>query len=99
MTENGCDVPGEDSIPLPGVLNDTFRVDFYRGYVQAAQETVTYDRVPLKGYFAWSLLGAPWDPDPDEHPVPWCEPRRKQVTIPSCHLRHASLSSCQDTQL
>ncbi len=58
VTENGCDVPGEDAIPLPDVLDDTFRVDFYRGYVQAAQEAVTYDAVPLRGYFAWSLLGA-----------------------------------------
>lgn len=68
MTENGCDVPGEDKIPLPDVLDDTFRVDFYRGYVQAAQEAVTYDAVPLRGYFAWSLLGA--RPPPGRPTVP-----------------------------
>ena len=58
VTENGCDVPGESDIPLPDVLDDTFRVDFYAGYVRAAQEAVAYDAVPLRGYFAWSLLGA-----------------------------------------
>lgn len=52
-------MPGEDGIPLPDVLDDTFRVDFYVGYVRAAQEAVAYDAVPLRGYFAWSLLGAP----------------------------------------
>jgi len=70
VTENGCDVPGEDKIPLPDVLDDTFRVDFYRGYVQAAQEAVTYDAVPLRGYFAWSLLGA--RPPPGRAGLPHC---------------------------
>lgn len=31
VTENGCDVPGETQMPLGEALNDTFRVDFYKG--------------------------------------------------------------------
>ena len=58
VTENGCDVPNESGLPLADALNDTFRVNFYQGYVQAAQQAVN-DGVPLKGYFAWSLLGTP----------------------------------------
>ena len=58
VTENGVDVPNENSLLLADALNDTFRVNFYQGYVQAAQQAVN-DGVPLKGYFAWSLLGAP----------------------------------------
>ncbi|KAK9827612.1 hypothetical protein WJX81_006199 [Elliptochloris bilobata] len=56
VTENGCDVPGESGLALPEALNDTFRVNFYQGYVQAAAQAAAYDGVPLKGYFAWSLL-------------------------------------------
>lgn len=59
VTENGVDVPNENSLSLADALNDTFRVNFYQGYVQAAQQAVI-DGVPLKGYFAWSLLGAPF---------------------------------------
>lgn len=51
-------MPNENSLSLADALNDTFRVNFYQGYVQAAQQAVN-DGVPLKGYFAWSLLGAP----------------------------------------
>ena len=59
VTENGVDVPNENSLALADALNDTFRVNFYQGYVQAAQQAVN-DGVPLKGYFAWSLLVRPW---------------------------------------
>ena len=45
VTENGCDVPDENSIPLPAALNDTFRVDFYRGYVEQAIIAATVDKV------------------------------------------------------
>jgi hypothetical protein len=29
----GCDVPNESSLPLAQALNDTFRVNFYKGYI------------------------------------------------------------------
>jgi beta-glucosidase/6-phospho-beta-glucosidase/beta-galactosidase len=31
ITENGCDAPNEDSLPLAQALNDTFRVDYFKG--------------------------------------------------------------------
>lgn len=30
ITENGCDVPGEDAAAFPAVLEDSFRVQFYQ---------------------------------------------------------------------
>ena len=55
ITESGCDGPGEASARLPAVLNDSFRLDYYKGYVSAAVEAAAAG-VPIKGYFAWSLL-------------------------------------------
>jgi beta-glucosidase/6-phospho-beta-glucosidase/beta-galactosidase len=56
ITENGADAPGEDAAPWPALLNDTFRVEYFRSHVAAAEATVKEDGVPLVGYFAWSLL-------------------------------------------
>lgn len=35
VTENGCDAPGEDDVPFPDVLEDTFRVQFFQVDVPA----------------------------------------------------------------
>lgn len=56
VTENGVDVPGEDNLPLDKALDDTFRVDFYRAYIGNVAAAVVESGVPVKGYFAWSLL-------------------------------------------
>ena len=56
VTENGVSVPQEDNLPFPAVLKDTFRVQFYDSYLKAAAAAVKEDGVPLKTYFAWSLL-------------------------------------------
>jgi len=56
ITENGCDVPGEHEAKLEDALNDTFRVNYYREYLAAAAEAVSEFEVPLKGFFAWSLM-------------------------------------------
>jgi len=56
ITENGCDVPGEVGADLSTALNDTFREDYYRDYLASAALAVMEDKVPLKGYYAWSLL-------------------------------------------
>lgn len=45
MTENGFSVKGEANKALAEVLNDTERVDFYRGYVNAAIDAVEQDQV------------------------------------------------------
>jgi len=55
ITESGCDGPGEATAPLPAVLDDTFRTNYFKGYVAAAVEAAAAG-VPIKGYFAWSLL-------------------------------------------
>jgi beta-glucosidase len=55
MTENGCDCPGENTDPLPGVLNDTFRINFYEGYLNNVLMAVNEDGCDVRSYHAWSL--------------------------------------------
>ncbi|KAG5184300.1 glycoside hydrolase superfamily [Tribonema minus] len=56
ITENGCDVPGENALGLPFVLRDPFRIKYYQGYLSNVNLAVKEDNVPVIGYFAWSLL-------------------------------------------
>merc|ERR1712232_11238 len=56
MGEQGCDVPGENQLPLADALKDAFRVDYYRSYLQEVVKAVREASVPVRGYFAWSLL-------------------------------------------
>jgi beta-glucosidase len=56
ITENGVDEPNETAIPLPRVLNDTFRVDYYKSYLEEIRAAVVKDGVDLRGYLTWSLL-------------------------------------------
>lgn len=54
VTENGCSAPGDrQGAPLKPTLNDTWRVEWYRAYVEAASEAVRKDGVRLTKYFAW----------------------------------------------
>lgn len=55
ITENGCDILGESTLPLPEVLDDKFRVDYYKGYLEAVDKAIN-DGVDIRGYYAWSLL-------------------------------------------
>ena len=53
ITENGAafdDGPGSD-----GKINDQRRIEYFRSHLLAAHKAMTAG-VPLKGYFAWSLL-------------------------------------------
>ncbi|MFP6641477.1 MAG: GH1 family beta-glucosidase [Myxococcota bacterium] len=53
VTENGCaygDAPSDR-----GVVNDTRRIDFYRGYIEAVHRAIQ-DGADVRGYHAWSLL-------------------------------------------
>jgi beta-glucosidase len=52
VTENGCAM---DDQLVDGRVDDTDRLTYYRLYLSAAQRA-TADKLPLKGYFAWSLL-------------------------------------------
>jgi len=55
ITENGVDVPNENSIPLPDVLHDRFRIDFYDQYISNVSQAIT-EGVDVRGYFAWSFM-------------------------------------------
>jgi len=55
ITENGVDVPNENSIPLPEVLHDQFRVSFYEQYISNVSLAIS-EGVDVRGYFAWSLM-------------------------------------------
>ena len=52
ITENGCSYP---DVPVDGKVDDTLRVAFYKGYLEACQQTIA-EGIPLKGYFAWSFM-------------------------------------------
>lgn len=56
ITENGCPVPGESSLPIERALDDQFRVDYYRRYLEEMRKAIQLDGVNVVGYFAWSLV-------------------------------------------
>ena len=37
-------------------MHDTFRVEYYKGYIQNVIDGVTIDGINCKGYFGWSLM-------------------------------------------
>ena len=53
ITENGAAF--DDRADAEGLIHDTRRIDFLRGHLLAAQRAIA-SGVPLRGYFAWSLL-------------------------------------------
>jgi beta-glucosidase len=56
VTENGVSIPNENNFELPEVLNDSFRVRYYKGYLNAMLDAINLDGVQVHGYMAWSLL-------------------------------------------
>ncbi|WP_298474438.1 GH1 family beta-glucosidase [uncultured Maribacter sp.] len=52
ITENGCAYSDE---LVDGKVEDTNRVNFYKGYLEACEEAIS-EGVQLKGYFAWSFM-------------------------------------------
>ncbi|BFZ65203.1 hypothetical protein YB2330_006366 [Saitoella coloradoensis] len=55
-TENGMCAKDEGSLPLAEALNDTPRVEYYKGYLNAMLEAVVEDGVDVQSYFGWSLM-------------------------------------------
>lgn len=49
-------MPGESDKPLKEALQDTFRLDYYKGYIEGVCQAVAEDGVNLTGYYAWSLM-------------------------------------------
>ncbi|KJA16644.1 glycoside hydrolase family 1 protein [Hypholoma sublateritium FD-334 SS-4] len=56
VTENGFAAKSDALLSLPEVVHDADRVEYFRGYSNALLEAVVLDGVPVKSYFAWSLL-------------------------------------------
>ena len=56
VTENGTSVKGENDLPLAELLNDEFRCEYFRNYVNAMAESYALDGVDVRGYSAWSLM-------------------------------------------
>jgi beta-glucosidase len=53
ITENGAAC--HDYVNPDGTVEDTERIGYLRGHLQAARRAIG-DGVPLRGYFAWSLM-------------------------------------------
>lgn len=53
ITENGCAY--RESPDAQGVINDSRRVEFYRGYLTAVAKAIA-DGADVRGFHAWSLL-------------------------------------------
>ena len=53
VTENGAAF--DDVVSGDGRIHDARRVDYFRNHLSQAQHAIA-DGVPLKGYFAWSLM-------------------------------------------
>jgi len=54
--ENGVSCPNESSLPIEQALNDTFRLDYLKGYIGNLALTLIEDSVDVRGYFLWSLM-------------------------------------------
>jgi beta-glucosidase len=53
ITENGCACA--DQVDQRGEVNDTARIEYLKGHIRAIHRA-TVERLPLKGYFVWSLM-------------------------------------------
>ena len=53
ITENGA--ASYDYVNPDGVVEDPERIAYLHGHLQAARRAIA-DGVPLRGYFAWSLM-------------------------------------------
>jgi beta-glucosidase len=54
ITENGAAFPEPETV-TGDILEDPKRVAYYKGYLEAAEQAIA-EGVPLRGYFAWSLM-------------------------------------------
>ncbi|KIM42369.1 glycoside hydrolase family 1 protein [Hebeloma cylindrosporum] len=56
VTENGFAAKSDMVLPFPDVLRNVDRVKYFRGYTADLAAAIKPDGVPVKSYFAWSLL-------------------------------------------
>lgn len=56
VTENGTSLKGENDLPLEQLLDDEFRAEYFRDYVDAMADSYSQDGVNVMAYMAWSLM-------------------------------------------
>lgn len=56
VTENGTSLKGENDMPILDTVNDEFRCEYFRGYINALAKASSEDGVNVMGYLAWSLM-------------------------------------------
>jgi beta-glucosidase len=56
ITESGTSVAGEKDMTLQQVVNDEFRIDFFRGITKSLNDAVNVDKMPVKGFLGWALI-------------------------------------------
>lgn len=56
ITENGCSAPKEDEKPLEEALNDTFRLNYLKSYIEEVYNARVIDKCNIQGYYVWSFL-------------------------------------------
>ncbi|KAI1094373.1 glycoside hydrolase family 1 protein [Rostrohypoxylon terebratum] len=56
VTENGTSIKGENDLQEPEILEDVFRYEYFRDYVDAMAKAVSEDGCNVRGYMAWSLM-------------------------------------------
>jgi beta-glucosidase len=56
ISENGVVTPKEDLVPPQQAINDTFRIHFYKQYINQMELAIFKDGVNVRGYFAWSFM-------------------------------------------
>ena len=56
VTECGVSVPGEAQMTPQQVHDDTFRLNFWVSHLQALEDAILIDNVPVKAFLAWSLF-------------------------------------------
>ena len=54
MTENGFAVMNEKNMPIDQAVEDTDRVEYFRGNCEALLAAITEDGVDIRSYFGWS---------------------------------------------
>lgn len=61
ISSSGTQVPGEEGQQLPAVLQDTFRINYYKLYIDSVCSAVASGSARVIGWYAWSLFdGFEW---------------------------------------
>jgi hypothetical protein len=64
--ENGFAAMNELNLPIDQAINDTDRIEYFRGNCEALLAAITEDGVDIRSYFAWSKFRSVLPPN-SEH--------------------------------